>query len=69
MAPAGERIHLQYTPPSYSTEERLEGLAGDKRLILAETLDGVYGPGKPIAAMKHGKTYMRTAFNCSASAS
>ncbi len=37
-----------------------EGLAGDKRVILAIARGGVYGGGAPAAAFEHGETYLRT---------
>lgn len=37
-----------------------EGLAGDKRVILAIARGGYYGEGAPTAAFEHGETYLRT---------
>jgi FMN-dependent NADH-azoreductase len=37
-----------------------EGLAGDKRVILAVARGGLYGEGAPAAAFEHGETYLRT---------
>ncbi len=44
------------------TEKGPEGLAGDKRVILAVTRGGVYGPGSPAASLEHGETYLRGVF-------
>jgi len=37
-----------------------EGLAGDKRVILAVARGGLYGEGAPTASFEHGETYLRT---------
>ncbi|ROL68768.1 FMN-dependent NADH-azoreductase [Pseudomonas chlororaphis] len=47
----------------YSSEGQLEGLAGNKRVILAVARGGNYGTGSPIANMEHGESYMRTALS------
>jgi FMN-dependent NADH-azoreductase len=39
-----------------------EGLAGAKRVIIAITRGGLYGPGTPSAAAEHVETYLRAAF-------
>ncbi|HEY3916400.1 MAG TPA: NAD(P)H-dependent oxidoreductase [Stellaceae bacterium] len=39
-----------------------EGLAGDKRVIVAISRGGFYGPGTPAAAAEHLETYLRTVF-------
>jgi FMN-dependent NADH-azoreductase len=39
-----------------------EGLAGDKRVILAISRGGFYGAGAPAAAYEHVETYLRTVF-------
>ena len=44
------------------TEKGAEGLAGDKRVILAVSRGGLYGPGSPAAAFEHGETYLRVVF-------
>ena len=44
------------------TERGAEGLAGDKRVILAVTRGGFYGPGSPAAPLEHGETYLRGVF-------
>jgi FMN-dependent NADH-azoreductase len=35
------------------TERRPEGLAGDKKVIVASSRGGLYGPGTPAAPMEH----------------
>lgn len=44
------------------TEKGPEGLAGDKRIILAVARGGFFGPGSPVAAFEHGETYLRSVF-------
>ena len=39
-----------------------EGLAGNKRLIIAISRGGLYGAGTPSAAAEHVETYLRAAF-------
>jgi FMN-dependent NADH-azoreductase len=39
-----------------------EGLAGDKRVIVAISRGGFYGPGAPAEAAEHLETYLRTVF-------
>ena len=39
-----------------------EGLAGDKRVIIALSRGGLYGPGAPAAAFEHLESYLRTVF-------
>jgi FMN-dependent NADH-azoreductase len=39
-----------------------EGLAGDKRVIIAISRGGFYGPGAPAEAAEHLETYLRTVF-------
>jgi FMN-dependent NADH-azoreductase len=36
-----------------------EGLAGDKRVIVALARGGVYAPGSPAAPLEHAETYLR----------
>jgi|SRR5580658_3970332 FMN-dependent NADH-azoreductase len=36
-----------------------EGLAGSKRVIIAISRGGLYGPGAPAAALEHLETYLR----------
>jgi FMN-dependent NADH-azoreductase len=40
----------------------VEGLAGDKRVIIAISRGNFYGPGAPAAAFEHVETYLRTVF-------
>jgi len=39
-----------------------EGLAGNKRVIIAISRGGLYGPGAPAAALEHLETYLRGVF-------
>lgn len=39
-----------------------QGLAGNKRVIIAISRGGFYGPGTPAAAAEHLETYLRTVF-------
>lgn len=39
-----------------------EGLAGNKRVIIAVSRGGFYGAGTPVAAMEHVETYLRGVF-------
>src|SRR6202012_1647604 len=39
-----------------------EGLAGNKRLIVAISRGGFYGAGSPTAALEHLETYLRGVF-------
>lgn len=39
-----------------------EGLAGNKRVIIAISRGGFYGPGTPTAAFEHVETYLRAVF-------
>ena len=39
-----------------------EGLAGNKRLIIAISRGGLYGPGAPAAVLEHLETYLRGVF-------
>lgn len=45
----------------YGADGRPEGLAGDKRVILAIARGGFYGPGTPTATYEHAESYLRTA--------
>jgi FMN-dependent NADH-azoreductase len=40
----------------------VEGLAGDKRVIVALSRGGLYGRETPFAAAEHAESYLRTAF-------
>lgn len=44
------------------TETGPQGLAGDKRVILAIARGGFYGADTPRAAFEHAESYLRTAF-------
>ena len=44
------------------TAQGPEGLAGNKRVIIAVSRGGFYGPGTPAAAAEHLETYLRTVF-------
>ena len=39
-----------------------EGLAGGKRLVIAVSRGGFYGPGTPHQSFEHAETYLRSAF-------
>lgn len=45
------------------TADGPEGLAGDKRVIVALARGGTYDAGSPAAALEHLETYLRTVFN------
>jgi FMN-dependent NADH-azoreductase len=40
----------------------VEGLAGNKRVIVAVSRGGFYGPNTPMAALEHLETYLRSVF-------
>jgi FMN-dependent NADH-azoreductase len=42
------------------TEKGPEGLAGNKRVVLAIARGGFYGPGTPIHSYEHAESYLRT---------
>lgn len=44
------------------TEAGPEGLAGGKRIIVASSQGGFYGPGTPAAPMEHQESYLRAVF-------
>lgn len=44
------------------TEKGPEGLAGSKKLIVASSRGGFYGPGTPAEAIDHQETYLRAIF-------
>jgi FMN-dependent NADH-azoreductase len=56
-----DRIIVRGKTFKYS-ESGAEGLAGNKRVIIAITRGGLYGPGTPAAAAEHLETYLRTVF-------
>ncbi len=39
-----------------------EGLSGDKRVILAISRGGLYGPGTPSESFEHAESYLRSVF-------
>ncbi|MFC2953721.1 FMN-dependent NADH-azoreductase [Marinicaulis aureus] len=43
------------------TDKGAEGLAGDKRIIVAVSRGGLYGPETPSASAEHVETYLRAA--------
>lgn len=40
-----------------------EGLVGNKRVIIATSRGGLYGPGVPAAAFEHAESYLRAVFD------
>jgi FMN-dependent NADH-azoreductase len=54
IAVAGKTFRYTATGP--------EGLAGGKRVIVAISRGGFYGPGKPAASFEHGESYLRGVF-------
>ena len=44
------------------TDKGAVGLAGGKKLVVASSRGGVFGPGSPIAALDHQETYLTTFF-------
>ena len=44
------------------TEKGPEGLAGGKKVIVASSRGGLYGPGMPAAALEHQESYLRAVF-------
>jgi len=44
------------------TEAGPEGLAGGKKVIIASSRGGFYGPGTPAAAIDHQEPYLRSVF-------
>ena len=44
------------------SDHGVEGLAGDKRVIIAISRGGLYGTGMPSEAAEHVETYLRTVF-------
>jgi FMN-dependent NADH-azoreductase len=44
------------------TEHGPQGLAGGKKLIIASSRGGLFGPGSPTAAFDHQETYLRALF-------
>lgn len=54
-----DRIVITGKTFSYGAEG-VKGLAGDKRVIVAVSRGGLYGPETPSAAAEHVETYLRT---------
>lgn len=44
------------------TENGPEGLVGDKKVIIASSRGGFYGPGAPAAPLEHQESYLRGVF-------
>jgi FMN-dependent NADH-azoreductase len=44
------------------TDKGPEGLAGGKKVIVASSRGGFYGPGTPAAALEHQESYLRAVF-------
>ena len=44
------------------TQAGAEGLAGDKRIVLAIARGGYYGPGSPTESFEHAESYLRCVF-------
>ena len=44
------------------TEKGVEGLAGNKRVIIASSRGGFYGEGSPLAVIDHQEPYLRAVF-------
>ncbi len=40
----------------------VKGLTGNKRVIVAVSRGGLYGPGTPVAAFEHVESYLRAVF-------
>jgi FMN-dependent NADH-azoreductase len=43
-------------------EDGPKGLAGGKRVIIASSRGGFYGPGTPASMLDHQETYLRAVF-------
>jgi FMN-dependent NADH-azoreductase len=57
-----DRIAIAGKTFRYTQAGELEGLSGNKRVILAIARGGFYGVGSPARAMEHAETYLRSAF-------
>jgi FMN-dependent NADH-azoreductase len=57
-----DRILVSGKTFKYSAED-VEGLAGNKRVIIAISRGGFYGAGTPSAAAEHLETYLRSVFS------
>jgi FMN-dependent NADH-azoreductase len=58
-----DRIAIAGKTFRYTASGQLQGLAGNKRVILAIARGGFFGHGSPARAMEHAETYLRTAFS------
>lgn len=57
-----DRIVIAGQTFRYGPDGRPEGLAGDKRVILAIARGGFYGAGAPAAPFEHAESYLRAVF-------
>ena len=57
-----DRIVITGKTFRYTPEGMVEGLASDKRVIIAITRGGFYGAGMPSAPAEHLETYLRSIF-------
>jgi FMN-dependent NADH-azoreductase len=58
-----DRIAIVGKTFRYTESGQLQGLAGNKHVILAIARGGFYGDGSPARAMEHAETYLRSAFS------
>lgn len=58
-----DRIAIAGKTFRYTESGQLQGLAGNKRIILTVARGGFYGEGSPAQAMEHAETYLRSAFS------
>ena len=58
-----DRIAIAGKTFRYTESGQLQGLAGNKRVILTVARGGFYGEGSPAQAMEHAETYLRSAFS------
>ncbi|TCQ06519.1 NAD(P)H-dependent oxidoreductase [Sphingomonas sp. PP-CC-3A-396] len=56
-----DRILIAHRTFRYTTEGKVEGLAGGKRVVLTVARGGFYGVESPSASNEHGESYMRAA--------
>ena len=56
-----DRILIAGKTFKYSAQG-VEGLAGNKRVIVAISRVGYYGPGTPMAVLEHLESYLRSVF-------
>jgi FMN-dependent NADH-azoreductase len=55
--------HLAVAGKTFSySEAGVKGLAGGKRIILASSRGGFYGPDSPVASLQHQESYLRGFF-------